>query len=101
MRLKANKTSLYKLTAEYIALPGMRQVNFQKATRHPDYWLKWHQENTDGYCDAFLLSSAGCPLLVITERDIFGNRISRTVHRMTVEDLRERDMIEEVADRGA
>jgi len=69
LRLKATKTSLYKLTAEYIALPGMRQVNFQKATRHPDYWLKWHQENTDGYCDAFLLSSAGRSLLVITERD--------------------------------
>ena len=47
LRLKANKTSLYKLVAEFMPLPGIRRVDFSKAPRTPDYWLEW--ATGDGY----------------------------------------------------
>lgn len=101
LRIKANKTSLYKLVAAYTALPGIRRVSFQKAFRSPDYWLKWWDEKTDGCCDAFLSACGGRPLLAITVRDAFGHCMTRTVHTVPVNTLRERGMVEEVADRGA
>ncbi|MDD2956388.1 MAG: hypothetical protein PHD67_08750 [Oscillospiraceae bacterium] len=101
LRLKANKTSLYMLVATYAALPGIRRASFQKAFRSPDYWLKWYDEKTDGCYDAFLSACGGRPLLAITERDISGHCTARTVHTVPMNILRERGMIEEVADRGA
>lgn len=40
-RLKANKTSPYKLVGTYEAMPPMRQVTITKAPRMPDWWLEW------------------------------------------------------------
>ena len=68
MRLKANKTSLYNLVATYKPLPGMRRVDFQKANGRPDYWLEW---TTDG-------------------------QLYHEAHRLSVESLLERGMVEEV-----
>lgn len=36
LRLKANKTSLYKLVSDYEKLPPMRRTRFTKAPRQPD-----------------------------------------------------------------
>jgi hypothetical protein len=93
LRLKANKTSLYKLVAEYTDLPSPRRVEFIKAPRTPDYWLDW--ATGDGYAKAFFSTIMGRPLLSITVRDDDGNPVSYIVHRPTVSDLRERGMIEE------
>lgn len=72
MRLKANKTSLYNLVATYKPLPGMRRVDFQKANGRPDYWLEW------------------------TTHDAAGGQLYHEAHRLSVEGLRERGMVEEV-----
>lgn len=72
MRLKANKTSLYNLVATYKPLPGMRRVDFQKANGRPDYWLEW------------------------TTDDAAGGQLYHEAHRLSVEGLRERGMVEEV-----
>jgi hypothetical protein len=93
LRLKANKTSLYKLVAEYTDLPSTRRVEFSKVPRLPDYFLDWHQEN--GFAQAWFATSMGRPILTITVRDIDGHQISRAVYRPTVSDLRERGMVEE------
>ena len=85
LRLKANKTSLYNLVATYKPLPGMRRVDFQKANGRPDYWLEWTTD--DGHTKAFLSSSLGHPILTITTHD--------EAHRLSVEGLRERGMVEE------
>ena len=89
LRLKANKTSLYKLVNYYVSLPRMRQTQFTKAYRSPDYWLTW----TDGWgrCGkAFLSACGGKPLLSITKSELWGEEVSREVHTLELADLRER-----------
>ena len=81
LRLKANKTSLYNLVATYKPLPGMRRVDFQKANGRPDYWLEWTTD--DGH-------------LTITTQDAAGGQLYHEAHRLSVEGLRERGMVEEV-----
>lgn len=94
LRLKANKTSLYNLVATYKPLPGMRRVDFQKANGRPDYWLEWTTD--DGHTKAFLSSSLGHPILTITTHDAAGGQLYHEAHRLSVEGLRERGMVEEV-----
>lgn len=96
LRLKATKTSLYKLVAEYTTLPGIRRVEFVKAYREPDFWLKWRTEGDQvgDYAEAFLAACLGKPQLSITVRDFDGHEVSRVVHTLTVEQLRERNLLE-------
>lgn len=94
LRLKANKTSLYNLVATYKPLPGMRRVDFQKANGRPDYWLEWTTD--DGHTKAFLSSYLGHPILTITTQDAAGGQLYHEAHRLSVEGLRERGMVEEV-----
>ena len=98
LRLKANKTSLYNLVATYKPLPGMRRVDFQKANGRPDYWLEWTTD--DGHTKAFLSSSLGHPILTITTHDAAGGQLYHETHRLSVEGLRERGMVEEVHRHG-
>lgn len=68
-RLKANKTSLYKLVGEFEDLPPMRRVTITKAYRTPDWWLKW--TDADGLlCVAFFSTCMGKALREITVRDM-------------------------------
>ena len=61
-RLKANKTSLYKLVGEFEDLPPMRRVTITKAYRAPDWWLKW--TDADGLlCVAFFSTCTGKAML--------------------------------------
>ncbi len=93
LRLKANKTSLYKLVAEYEALPTTRRVTFTKAYRQPDFWLKW--TDADGLlCVAFLATCLGKPLLSIEKKEFGGPQVSRVVHDLDAKDLLERGMVE-------
>jgi hypothetical protein len=94
LRLKATKTSLYKLVKQYVPVPIMRRTEFKKVLRHPDYFLNWYQE--DGFAQAFLAVSMGRPFLSVDVRDIEGHQLSREVHDLTVEGLRELGMIKEV-----
>ena len=94
LRLKATKTSLYKLVGEYEALPPMRRVEFTKAYRTPDWWLNW----TDAaglWCTAFFAVCMGKPLLSIGKNEFCGPQTSREVHELELDNLRERGMVEE------
>lgn len=84
LRLKATKTSLYKLVSEYADLPPMNQTDFRKAHRCRSYWLHW------GDCTAYFSTCGGGPYLSID----YG--VIRRMHKLTVADLRSRGMIEEV-----
>lgn len=90
LRLKANKTALYKLVADYVDnLPPMRSgTEFIKCPRTPDYaWNTAH---------AFFSTCMGRPLLSIEIRDgETGKTASRTTYSLTIRDLRERGMVEE------
>lgn len=93
LRLKANKTSLYKLVAAYEVLPSMRRVRFTKAYRRPDYWLEW--VNASGLlCVAFFATCMGKPMLAIERKEIGGPQVSRVVHGLDTKDLQERGMVE-------
>ncbi len=96
LRLKANKTSLYKLVAEYVAdLPPMRTgTEFIKYFRAPDYALEWITKDWNR-AHAFFSAILGRPLLAIEVRDSDGHTVSRVVHKMDLADLRERGMVEE------
>lgn len=92
-RLKANKTSLYKLVNTYEDLPPMRRVEFTKAYRTPDWWLKW--TDADGLlCEAFFFTCMGKPLLSIDKKEFCGPQVSRIVHTLDTKDLLERGMVE-------
>lgn len=94
LRLKANKTSLYKLVSDYKKLPPMRRVTFTKAPRQPDYWLE--RTDADGLrCKAYLAGGAGRSLLAITRKEVGGPEVSRVVYSLELEGLRERGMVEE------
>ena len=92
-RLKANKTSLYKLVGTYEAQPPMRRVTITKAYRAPDWWLKW--TDADGLlCVAFFSTCLGKPLLAIEKKEFGGPQVSRLVHTLDAKDLLERGMAE-------
>lgn len=95
-RLKATKTSLYKLVGVYEDMPPMRQVTITKAYRTPDWWLKW--TDVDGLlCVAFFSTCLGKPLLAIEKKEFCGPQVSRVVHGLDTKDLLERGMVEEFA----
>ena len=97
LRLKANKTSLYKLVAEYVPdLPPMRTgTEFWKAKRHPDYFLEWVTREWNS-AQAFFSTCMGRPLLSVTVQDQDGHTVSREVYHLDLAGLRERSMVEEV-----
>lgn len=96
LRLKANKTALYKLVADYVDnLPPMRSgTEFIKYPRTPDYALNWITPEWDT-AHAFFSACMGRPLLAIEIKDgETGKTVSRTTHALTLRDLRERGMVE-------
>lgn len=97
LRLKANKTSLYKLVAAYVDnLPPMRRgTKFVKYPRRPDYALDWITPKWNT-AHAFLSTCMGRPLLAIEITDEeTGKTVSRKVYSLNLKDLRERGMVEE------
>lgn len=101
LRLKANKTALYKLVADYVDnLPPMRSgTEFIKYPRTPDYALNWITPEWDT-AHAFFSACMGRPLLAIEIKDgETGKTVIRTTHALTLRDLRER-RIERSADNG-
>lgn len=93
MRLKATKTSMYRLVGDYEDLPPMRRTTFTKAYRQPDFWLRWR--DADGMaCKAFLAAYAGRLVLSITKEQEYGDPEYRA-YTLSVGDLRKRGMIEE------
>lgn len=97
LRLKATKTSLYKLVAEFVPnLPPMRSgTSFTKYPRTPDYALDWITQEWDtGTCLFLHLHGAArsCPEIRSGET---GKTVNRTTHALNLRDLRERGMVEE------
>lgn len=94
LRLRATKTSLYRLVSDYEILPPMRRVRLTKAYRTPDWWLKW--TDADGLlCVAFFSTCMGKALLSIEKKEFCGPEVSRVVYGLDLEDLRSRGMVEE------
>lgn len=94
-KLKANKTSLYKLVAEYEPLPSMRRVMFTKTPRQPSYWLEW-EDDKGLWCKAYLASCLGKPLLTIEKKEFGGPQVFHVTYNPTQAYLLERGMLEEI-----
>lgn len=96
-RLKATKTSLYKLVAEHVHdLPPMRTGAQFTKYRSPSYTLEWITPNWNRAC-AYLSSCLGSPLLAIEIRDgETGKTISRNTYKLDINNLQQRGMVEEV-----
>lgn len=73
---------------------GYAPRGFPESECRPDYWLEWTTD--DGHTKAFLSSSLGHPILTITTHDAAGGQLYHEAHRLSVEGLRERGMVEEV-----
>lgn len=89
MRIKANKTSLYKLVAEYMPLPGMKHTEFFKMPRKAFFTLDWYVEGEKHR--ALLSEFIGFPTLYIESKTDWH------FHKPTIQELDERGMI----DKGA
>ena len=95
LRLKATKTSLYRLVLEHEpSVGGFRHCEFRKAYRSPDYTLDWGGGGL--WYHAFFSACCGKPTLSIEKKDAYGKQVSRTVYTLSVAELKERGMIEEV-----
>ena len=95
-RLKATKTSLYKLVHDYEPLPPMRRTRFTKAFRSPDYRLEW-ADAAGLWCRALLSDCGGSALLAVTRKEFCGPERSRVVYGLGLPELRRRGMVEEFA----
>lgn len=96
LRLKATKTSLYRLVAAYVDnLPPMRSgTQFIKYPRRPDYAMDWITPEWDtGH--AFFSTCMGHALLSIEIKGGKTGTVSRKVYDLDPQDLRERGMVEE------
>ena len=97
LRLKATKTSLYKLVAEFVPnLPPMRRgTEFIKYPRTPDYALNWITPEWDT-AHAFFSTCMGRPLLKIDiDEKETGRLVWGAYKYIDLQDLRERGMVEE------
>lgn len=94
LRLKANKTSLYKLVAEFETLPPRVRTRFIKSYRAPDYALEWTTRDCNR-ARAFFAGCMGRPMLSIEIRDFDNHTVSRVVHGLDLADLQARGMVEE------
>lgn len=92
-RLKTNKSTLYKLVAEYEQLPVRKQTIFQKTHRQPSYWLEW--PDRDLWCKAHLSAVMGRPVLAVTKYQN-GQEVSSAAHTLNIADLKERGMTETI-----
>lgn len=93
MRLRATKTSMYKLVSEYAELPPVCETSFEKAYRQPSYYLRWRDVD-DMPCKAMLAPCAGRPVLSITRERERAESAYET-HALSIADLRQRGMISE------
>lgn len=94
LRLKANKTSLYRLVRDKDPCAGgFRAAEFRKTPRQPSYFLEWGGAGLQ--CQAYFAASMGAPILTIEKKDFYGKIVSRVVHTLDLADLRERGMVEE------
>lgn len=98
LRLTANKTKLYKLVADYETLPPMSRVTFTKAHRRPEYWLEWSEfqvETGDLRCKAYFAAIGGRAKLLITKRELGGQKVAERVYTVGSLNLKVRKMLEE------
>ena len=96
LRIKAVKTSLYKLTTEFMAAPRMRNVQFSKIAGARSYRLKWYDDENGLFFTSILQVCAGRPIIQITGKNWDGQEEFYEAYPLTVEDLMERGMIEKV-----
>lgn len=98
--IKANKTQMMKLIREKkylfpveIKMKSGKAVTFAKAHYRPDYWAEWAAEGRT--YKFFLTAVLGVPKLVL---EVFsdGERITRDVLTLSLDELAERGMIHEV-----
>jgi len=94
--VKATKTKLYRLIAEHIYLPKLKDTNFIEVNSRSAYCLEWHAPNGI-YYRAFYLFASNSPRLVIQYRGekqkSFNNFLIR---KLDIDDLVTRGMIKGV-----
>jgi hypothetical protein len=86
MRLKATKTSLYRLALEYVPeIPPMRQMEFSKAPRSRSWFLRWW--NGIQRHEVYFSTVAGLARLLLYP--------SAQVIPLSLDELRKYDLVDE------
>ena len=96
LRLKATKTSLYKLVAEFVPnLPPMRSgTSFTKYPRTPDYALDWITQEWDTAHAFFSTCMGRPPLSIEIQSGETGKTVNRTTHALNLPAPRGRGLVE-------
>jgi len=68
MWIKATKTNLYRLVAEYMVLPKMKDTNFKEIPEKKHHYLEWHTPCGNTYRASISLAD-GHPALKIQSMD--------------------------------
>lgn len=95
LRLKVNKTSLYRLVAQYEpAVCGFRRSEFRKSKQ--TYELVWRRSDCEFLASIF---TRGIVVVLSIERfGLDGNRLAHKAYMLDNEALRKCGMVEEVKD---
>jgi len=101
MRLKVNKTKMFKLISGYMLIPRevkLRNVHFRRYRGRKSYTMEWYGPRGDKG-RAYLCGAMGKPYLVI-ETGLACNLYSDSKeHQLDINDLIERGMIEHEKER--
>ena len=91
--IQATKTRLYRLIAEHIYLPKLKETNFIEAHDRSGYCLEWHTPNGTFYRACYLFAK-NSPRLVIQFKEkkskVFDNLL---MYELDVDNLVARGMI--------
>ncbi|MCL2427048.1 MAG: hypothetical protein FWD05_12025 [Oscillospiraceae bacterium] len=94
MWIKASKTNLYRIVAEYMILPKMKETQFKEVPEHKTHYLEWHTICGNTFRASISIIDAH-PSLKIESIDKEKKRpcCSFIMNRLNLADLVERGML--------
>lgn len=102
MRIRATKSSLYKLVISRMKRIGwndyvpMRYTAFSKVPRSPSYFLAW--TDYEFRYQAYFTTIFGRALLTVTKSELYyGGKLRREVFHVGVDELEQRCMLDKNA----
>jgi len=93
MWIKASKTNLYRIVAEYMVLPKMKETTFKEVHEHKTHYLEWHTICGNTYRASISIND-GHPALKIESMDEQSKPCCNFImNRLCISDLVERGML--------
>jgi len=91
--IKSNKTKLYRLIAEYMYLPKMKDTNFTEMNNRSSYCLEWYTRNGTHYRACYMFANNSPRLLIQYKEKLSESFVNHMIRTLEINDLVNRGMI--------